>query len=134
MAAFEKVFLKKASNTLREFSVFFSGIIVVQFFLIFLAVARYKLKVRARRVRASGPCALMARRSLACAAQYTTDISPGALALPKWKFLLIGVFDTIAGVLMLVSISRVDGSLAILLLQGVVVFSMGGSALLLGHK
>lgn len=68
------------------------------------------------------------------APQYTGDITPAAKALPKWKFAAISIFDSVAGVLVLVSISRVNGSLAILLLQGVVFFTMVGSVLLLGHK
>lgn len=47
VTAFEKVFLKKASDTLRDYSVFFSGVVIVQFALVFFCVIQYKMRVRA---------------------------------------------------------------------------------------
>lgn len=95
IATLEKVALKKATDSLTAYQVFLNQLIVAMFIIVFSGVVVYKLNK-------------------------TDDISEEMRAFPKWKFALISICDTLAGILILIPARHVNGDLMTLLLQGVV--------------
>lgn len=67
-------------------------------------------------------------------AQRTRDISSEARAFPKYKFALISICDTAAGILVLVPAGNVDGNIITLVLQGVLFSTLIGSVLIIGRR
>lgn len=109
IATFEKVALKKATDSLSLYQVFLNQLIVLLFVIVFLGVVVYKLKS-------------------------TSDISPEMLAFPKWKFMLISMCDTFAGLLIIIPARKVSGDLLTLLIQGTVPATLFFSVVILKKR
>lgn len=67
-------------------------------------------------------------------AQTSDDISPEMRAFPKWKFALISICDTFAGLLILIPARHVDGDLLTLLIQGTVPATLFFSVVILKKR
>ena len=140
IATFEKVALKKATDSLSLYQVFLNQLIVLLFVIVFLGVVVYKLKVRAPLL--TPPPTLLTPACGACCGcgavaggtQSTSDISPEMLAFPKWKFMLISMCDTFAGLLIIIPARKVSGDLLTLLIQGTVPATLFFSVVILKKR
>ncbi len=107
VASLEKVALKKTADSLPGFGTFLSVLVVSLFVLVFGVI-------------------VWRRSAQGLITQEMRDF-------PKYKFVLISLCDTAAGILLLVPADKVDGHLVTLLLQAAVTFTMIVYILLL-HK
>jgi drug/metabolite transporter (DMT)-like permease len=107
VAGFYNVAFKKTADSLPNYGFFLSQLIVLYFMFVFGCIMAYKYY------------------------GIEDGLNEETLSFPKWKLALISIFDAIAGVLVLIPASNVNGELLVLMLQGVVPATMLFSILIL---